>query len=79
MSIMLYKGDLLSVASICIDNCFVVNEIKLLNGKNGIFINMANRKLKNKNIGKTFAYPINEEARVQILDAICERYDNMIE
>ena len=25
------KGDLLAAASVCIDNCFVVNEIKLLN------------------------------------------------
>lgn len=70
------KGDLLAAASVCIDNCFVVNEIKLLNGKNGRYINMANRKLKNKNIRKTFAYPINEETRVQLLEAISEAYDD---
>lgn len=73
------KGDLLAAASVCIDNCFVVNEIKLLNGKNGRYINMANRKLKNKNIRKTFAYPINEETRVQLLEAISEAYDDTIE
>ena len=28
------KGDLLAAASICIDDCFIVKEIKLLNGKN---------------------------------------------
>lgn len=27
------KGDLLAAASVCIDNCFIVREIKLLNGK----------------------------------------------
>lgn len=71
------KGDLLAAASVCIDNCFVVNEIKLLNGKNGRYINMANRKLKNKNIRKTFAYPINEETRVQLLEAISEAYNDI--
>lgn len=71
------KGDLMAVASVCIDNCFVVNEIKLLNGKNGRYINMANRKLKNKNIRKTFAYPINEETRVQLLEAISEAYNDI--
>lgn len=73
------KGDLLAAASVCIDNCFVVNEIKLLNGKNGRYINMANRKLKNKNIRKTFAYPINEETRKQLLEAISEQYDDMVD
>ena len=29
------KGDLLAAASVCIDNCFVVREIKLLEGKSG--------------------------------------------
>lgn len=27
------KGDLLAAASICIDNCFIIREIKLLDGK----------------------------------------------
>ena len=27
------KGDLLAAASICVDDCFIVREIKLLDGK----------------------------------------------
>ena len=27
------KGDLLAAASVCIDDCFIISEIKLLNGK----------------------------------------------
>lgn len=71
------KGNLLAATSVCIDNCVVVNEIKLLNGKNGRHINMANRKLKNKNIRKIFAYPINEETKVQLLEAISEAYNDI--
>lgn len=73
------KGDLLAAASVCIDNCIVINEIKLLNGKNGRYISMASRKLKNKNIRKNFAYPINNETRVQLLNDISEAYDDTIE
>ena len=70
------KGDLLAAASICVDDCFIINEIKLLNGKNGRYISMPSRKLKNKDIRRSFSYPINNEKRLQLLEAISEQYDN---
>lgn len=73
------KGDLLAAASVCIDNCFIVNEIKLLNGKNGRYISMPKRKIKNRNYRQDFSYPINNETRIQLLDAISEAYDDMLE
>jgi len=73
------KGDLLAAASICIDNCFIVREIKLLNGKNGRYISMPKRKVKNKDFKQDFSYPINEETRLQLLEAISEQYDDTIE
>ena len=73
------KGDLLGAASVCIDNCFVVREIKLLNGKNGRYISMPKRKVKNKNFTQDFSYPINNETRLQLLEAISEQYDDVVE
>lgn len=73
------KGDLLAAASICIDNCFIIREIKLLNGKNGRYISMPKRKVKNKDFKQDFSYPINEETRLQLLEAISEQYDDTIE
>lgn len=73
------KGDLLAAASICIDDCFVVREIKLLNGKNGRYISMPKRKLKNRDFSKDFSYPINNETRLQLLEAISEQYDDTVE
>ena len=73
------KGDLLAVASICIDDCFIVREIKLLNGKNGRYISMPKRRVKNRDFKQDFSYPINEETRVQLLEAISEQYDDTIE
>lgn len=73
------KGDLLAAASICIDDCFIVREIKLLNGKNGRYISMPKRRVKNRDFKQDFSYPINEETRIQLLEAISEQYDDTIE
>ena len=73
------KRDLLAAASICIDNCFIVKEIKLLNGKNGRYISMPKRKVKNRNFRQDFSYPINNETRMQLLEAISTQYDDIID
>lgn len=73
------KGDLLAAASICIDDCFIVKEIRLLNGKNGRYISMPKRKVKNRNFKQDFSYPLNNETRVQLLEVISKSYDDTIE
>ena len=73
------KWDLLAAASICIDNCFIVKEIRLLDGKNGRYISMPKRRIKNKDFRQDFAYPINNETRMQLLESISEKYDDTIE
>ena len=73
------KGDLLAAASICIDDCFVVREIKLLDGKNGRYISMPKRKIKNKDFTQDFSYPINNETRLQLLEEISKKYDDIAE
>ena len=60
------KGDLLAAASVCIDDCFVIREIKLLDGKNGRYISMPKRKIKNKDFTQDFSYPINNDAKRNI-------------
>ena len=73
------KGDLLAAASICIEDCFVVNEIKLLNGKNGRYISMPDKRLKNKNFKVNFSYPLNNDVRLQILELVSKEYDKINE
>lgn len=73
------KGDLLAAASICIDNCFIMREIKLLNGKNGRYISMPKRKIKNKDFRQDLFYPINNETRLQLLEEISKQYDSVEE
>mgnify|MGYP000292564407 CR=1 FL=1 len=53
--------------------------IKLLDGKNGRYISMPKRKVKNRNFRQDFSYPLNNETRMQILEAISEQYDDTVE
>ena len=71
------KGDLLAAASVCIDDCFVVREIKLLDGKNGRYISMPKRRIKNKEFSQNFSYPIDDDTRLQLLEEISKKYDDV--
>ena len=63
-----------AVASVYFDNEFVVHEIKVIEGPNGLFIAMPSRKTPNGEF-KDIAHPINAETREKIQKAILEAYE----
>lgn len=65
------------IASITINNCFVVNDIKIIEGKSGLFIAMPSKKTVNGEFNN-IAHPINSETREIIQKAILEEYRNNI-
>ena len=46
------KNRLVAVASITFDACFVVHEIKIIQGDKGVFITMPSHKCANGEIGR---------------------------
>lgn len=77
MRIRIVKKDdrkLKAVASITIDECFVVHDIKVIEGKDGCFISMPSRKTPDGEY-KDIVHPINTETREQIRDAIITAYE----
>ena len=64
------------VATIVIDNCFAINDIKIIESLNGLFIAMPSRKTPNGEF-KDIAHPINAETREKIQKAILEAYKNI--
>lgn len=48
--------------SIVFDRCFMVNDIKIIRGKDGLFVSMPSRKRKNGDF-KDVAHPLNSETR----------------
>ena len=70
----LKNTNLKGFAAITIDGEFVVNGIRIVEGKKGMFLDFPSRKNK---VGKyiNVAFPINNEARRKIEDAVLEVYD----
>lgn len=64
------------IASITINNCFVVNDIKILESQNELFIGMPSRTTPNGEF-KDVAHPINTETRKVIQDAILREYEKI--
>lgn len=66
-------SKLRAVVSITIDDCFVVHDIKIIEGKDNLFIAMPSRKTKEGEY-KDVAHPISTEVRSMLSEAIIEAY-----
>ena len=75
--IRLVKKDgskLKAVASITLDDCFVIHDIKVIDGTDGYFIAMPSRKT-NDGEYKDIAHPINTETRERLKTAVLEAFE----
>ncbi len=70
----LYKDNTIkAIASMTIENCFVVHNIKVLNVDGNIFVAMPSKKLSDGSF-KDIAHPINKETRSIVEKAILDKY-----
>ena len=63
-----------AVASITIDEVFVIHDIKVLESEKGLFIAMPSRKIPNGEF-KDIAHPLNTETREMLQKAIIDKYN----
>ena len=66
-------NKLKAVASMTIDECFVIHDIKVIEATEGAFIAMPSRKT-NDGEYKDIAHPLNTETRENIKEAILTAY-----
>jgi len=66
-------NKLKAVASITIDDCFVIHDIKVIEADSGAFIAMPSRKT-NDGEYKDIAHPLNTETRENLKQAILTAY-----
>ena len=66
-----------AVASITIDECFVIHDIKVIDGKDGLFISMPSRKTPDGEF-KDIVHPLNTETREEIRDLILAEYEKAL-
>ena len=66
-------SKLKAVASITIDDCFVVHDIKVIEGSEGVFIAMPSRRTSEGEF-KDIAHPLNTDTREALKNAILAAY-----
>ena len=62
------------IASVLLDDCFVIRDIRIIEGKEGLFIAMPSRKNASGEY-HDIAHPINAETRKMFEDAILAEYN----
>lgn len=60
-------------ASVTIDDCFVIHDIRIIEGNDGLFIAMPSRQKANGEY-RDVAHPINQETRKMFQDEILKAY-----
>lgn len=58
------------------DDCFAVHDIRIIEGKKGLFVAMPNKKTKYGNF-RDVAHPLNRELREKVHDAVLEEYNKI--
>ncbi|WP_461207209.1 septation regulator SpoVG [Clostridium sp. DL1XJH146] len=69
------EGKMKAIVSVTFDNEFVVHDIKVIEGQNGLFIAMPSRKTPAGEF-KDIAHPINTDTRQKIQEAILMEYED---
>ena len=69
------NSNMRGIASVTLDDEFVVHDIKIIDGRNGLFIAMPSKKLANGE-HKDIAHPITQDVRTMFQEAILEAYEN---
>ncbi len=67
-------GKIRAFASIVIDDCFIINDLRVMEGREGqLFVTMPARKSRNGQM-RDIAHPLNAETRQQIEDRVLEEF-----
>lgn len=72
------ESRLRGIATITFDEAFVVHDIRIIEGENGIFVAMPSKKTPNGTF-RDIAHPIHAEMRRLIEDAIVKAYEEALE
>jgi stage V sporulation protein G len=72
------EGKMKAVVSVTFDDEFVVHDIKIIDGQNGLFIAMPSRKMGEGDF-RDIAHPLVSETRNKIKEAIFAEYERVLE
>ena len=70
------EGKLKAVASVTIDDCFVVHDVKILEGTDDFFIAMPSKKTPDGEY-KDIVHPLNTETREMLKKAVLDEFEKV--
>ncbi|HZK10278.1 MAG TPA: septation regulator SpoVG [Clostridia bacterium] len=71
-------GKMKAIASITLDDAFVIHDIKIVEGYNGVFVAMPSRRLPDGDF-RDIAHPINADSRAFLQKKIFSAYEGLEE
>lgn len=66
-----------AIVSVTFDDEFVVHDVKIIEGQNGLFVAMPSRKMGEGDF-RDIAHPLRSETRNKIKDAIFAEYEKLL-
>ncbi|MBE3554463.1 MAG: septation regulator SpoVG [Thermicanus sp.] len=72
------EGRMKAIASITIDNEFVVHDIRVIDGNNGLFVAMPSKRTPDGEF-RDIAHPISSATREKIQKAVLKVYEQAVE
>jgi len=72
-----HEEKLKAFVSIVFDHCFMVNDLKVIQGKDGLFLSMPSRRKKNGEY-KDVAHPLNNETRRRLEERVLGEYARVL-
>lgn len=69
----LKEEKLRAFVSIVLDGCFLISDIKIIEGQDGLFLSMPSKKGKNGKF-RDIAHPLNSETREMMEHSIIDEY-----
>jgi stage V sporulation protein G len=72
------EGNLKAFCSVIFDDVFIIHSVKVIQGKEHLFVAMPSREVKNGEFRDT-AHPIDNEFRLKLEQAILEKYREVVD
>lgn len=71
-------GRLKAYATIVFDNCFIIRDLKVIEGDKGLFVSMPSRRKKDGSF-RDIVHPLNSEMRTLIENSIVDKFKETAE
>ncbi len=71
------EGRMKAIVSITLDDEFVIHDVRVVDGNNGLFVAMPSRKTPEGEF-RDIAHPINSQTRERLQTAVLEAYERQL-